>query len=96
VRTSALVEPSAKTLMKLNSRHAQLFSRRPAAPIAIVSHWNIAEAGGVVSDDWSRHLPDGCAMTEVDVLQFEVIRTIAASLISVAIILLWLVAITRQ
>jgi hypothetical protein len=35
-------------------------------------------------------------MTQVDLLQFEVIRTVAASLISVAIVLLWLVAITRQ
>ena len=35
-------------------------------------------------------------MTEIDVLQFEVVRMIAASLISVAIVLVWLVAITRQ
>jgi hypothetical protein len=35
-------------------------------------------------------------MTQVDLLQFEVIRTIAASLISVAIVLLWLVVVTRQ
>jgi hypothetical protein len=35
------------------------------------------------------------AMTQPDLLQFEVIRTIAASLISVAIFLLWLVAISR-
>jgi len=82
--------------MKPNTRHAQLFSRRPAASIVIMSHWNIAEAGGVVSDDWSRRLPDGFAMAEVDLLQFEVIRMIAASLIGVAIVLLWLVAITRQ
>jgi hypothetical protein len=34
-------------------------------------------------------------MTQADLLQFEVIRTIAASLISIAIVLLWLVAITR-
>ena len=35
-------------------------------------------------------------MTQVDLLQFEVIRTIAASLIGVAIVLLCLVAVTRQ
>lgn len=35
-------------------------------------------------------------MAQADLLQFEVIRTIAASLISVAIFLLWLVAISRQ
>jgi hypothetical protein len=35
-------------------------------------------------------------MTQVDLLQFEVIRTIAASLIGVAIVLLWLVVVTRQ
>jgi hypothetical protein len=35
------------------------------------------------------------AMTQPDLLQFEVIRTIAASLISVAIFLLWLVAVSR-
>ena len=35
-------------------------------------------------------------MTQAELLQFEVIRMIAASLISVAILLLWLVAISRQ
>jgi hypothetical protein len=35
-------------------------------------------------------------MTGTELLQFEAIRTIAASLISVAIVLLWLVAISRQ
>jgi hypothetical protein len=35
-------------------------------------------------------------MSGVEMLQFEVIRTIVASLISVAIILLWFVAISRQ
>ena len=34
-------------------------------------------------------------MTQPDLLQFEIIRTIAASLISVAIFLLWLAAISR-
>jgi hypothetical protein len=34
-------------------------------------------------------------MTQADLLQFEVIRMIAASLISAAIVLLWVVAITR-
>jgi hypothetical protein len=81
--------------MKSKTRHAPFFRRR-AAPVAIVSHWNIVGAGAVVSDDRSTHLPDGFTMTEVDVLQFEVIRMIAATLISVAIILLWLVAVTRQ
>jgi hypothetical protein len=41
-------------------------------------------------------LPDGFAMTAAEFLQFEIIRAIAASLISVAIVLLWLVAISRQ
>jgi hypothetical protein len=36
------------------------------------------------------------AMTEVELLQFEVIRMIVASLISVAILLLWLVAVSRH
>jgi hypothetical protein len=36
------------------------------------------------------------AMSDIGLLQFEVIRTIAASLISVAIVLLWLVVISRQ
>jgi hypothetical protein len=35
-------------------------------------------------------------MTEAELLQFEVIRMIVASLISVAIFLLWLVAISRH
>ena len=35
-------------------------------------------------------------MTEVELLQFEVIRMIVASLISVAILLLWLVAVSRH
>jgi hypothetical protein len=35
-------------------------------------------------------------MTGPELLQFEIIRLIAASLISVAIVLLWLVAISRQ
>ena len=35
-------------------------------------------------------------MTAAELLQFEIIRAIAASLISVAIVLLWLVAISRQ
>jgi hypothetical protein len=34
-------------------------------------------------------------MTAAELLQFEIIRAIAASLISVAIVLLWLVAISR-
>ena len=38
----------------------------------------------------------GSVVTEFALLQFEVIRTIAGSLISVAIVLLWLVAITGQ
>jgi hypothetical protein len=40
--------------------------------------------------------PDGFAMTAAEFLQFEIIRAIAASLISVAIVLLCLVAISRQ
>jgi hypothetical protein len=35
-------------------------------------------------------------MTQTELLQFEIIRTIAASLISVAIVLLWLVVTSRQ
>ncbi len=35
-------------------------------------------------------------MSGPEVLQFEVIRTVAASLISVAIVLLWFVATSRQ
>jgi hypothetical protein len=38
----------------------------------------------------------GSPVTASEVLQFEVIRTIAASLISVAIVLLWFVATSRQ
>lgn len=35
-------------------------------------------------------------MTPADMLQFDVIRTIAASLISVSIVLLWIVAISGR
>jgi hypothetical protein len=35
-------------------------------------------------------------VTGAELLQFEIIRMIAASLISVAIVLLWLVVISRQ
>ena len=35
-------------------------------------------------------------MTDVGLLQFEVIRTIAGSLIGVAIVLLWLVVINQR
>jgi hypothetical protein len=39
--------------------------------------------------------PGWIPMTAAEFLQFEIIRAIAASLISVAIVLLWLVAISR-
>jgi len=35
-------------------------------------------------------------MTGAEVLQFEVVRAIAASLISVAIVMLWILAMSRQ
>jgi hypothetical protein len=38
----------------------------------------------------------GSAMTGPELLQFEVIRMIAGSLIGLAIVLLWFVAISRQ
>jgi hypothetical protein len=73
-----------------------LFRKRRAASIATALQWNVARLCGVLLDNESRRLPDRFAMTDTLALQFEVIRTIAASLISVAIFLLWLVVISRQ
>jgi hypothetical protein len=95
VNHSPLSEGTANSLTEANTHHARLFRERKAALIAMALEWNVAQASGVCSG-LIPPSPRWFAMTQVDLLQFEIIRTIAASLISVAIVLLWLVAITRQ
>jgi hypothetical protein len=74
-----------------------MFRVRGGALVATALDWNVAQGWGVVSGDGSRHLLSGSAMaTNVELLQFEVIRAIAASLISIAIVLLWLVVINQR
>jgi hypothetical protein len=73
-----------------------LFPQTPSRTHRDALPWNVTRACRVILGNESRRLLDGFAMTEAELLQFEVIRTIAASLIGVAIVLLWLVAISRQ
>lgn len=60
-------------------------------------HRNVDRGRRVVSEDGSRRRFRWVRMAaNVELLQFEVIRAIAASLIGVAIALLWLVAINQR
>ena len=60
-----------------------------------VRRWNIRSGADVVLAG-PRGACTEFAMSDVLALQFEVIRMIAASLIAVAIVLLWVVVMTRQ
>jgi hypothetical protein len=94
-RRPTLIRPR-KPLPKPNTRHAHLFRRRKprrSQLCRIGTSLRPAELFRTIVLAVSRW---GFAVTEAELLQFEVIRTIAASLISVAIVLLWLVALSRQ
>jgi hypothetical protein len=58
-------------------------------------YWNVAPAAALSVVGNEKTCLPWFDMTETALLQFEVIRMIAASLIRVAIILLWLLAISR-
>jgi hypothetical protein len=105
---SALTRHVREDLAQPNTDQALLFHRGQTAPNASASYWQARRIGkrvvlerraslrSCLGNKETRRLPMEFAIAQADLLQFEVIRTIAASLISVAIFLLWLVAISRH
>ena len=75
------------------SRERRSGERVPASCGGAAPFWNFIESDELngISD-----FPQGPALTATDLIQFEVIRAIAASLISVSIVVLWFLAVTGR